>query len=159
MASFTTSKRPASLSTCPPEIVQLLFEALGFHGACYFRLVCRYFFAATALHFRRKFFATIDITDLSLQSLQTLVNISRRPDLRDHVCTLDILELPQNCRHTASGRGSPWRIDVHNFHTDLLLEARLLRILLVESLKNCRSFRIHGGGLKASQKCNCNYAR
>lgn len=69
----------ATLVDAPPEIVELIVHHLGIVEIGYLRLTCRLLRAKASLHRFRKFFQHKQ-TDLSLGSLQTLIDITEHQE-------------------------------------------------------------------------------
>ena len=128
----------SKLPTLAVEIVQLLAGTLEPTDLFSVRLVCRTLNRKTLHYFALTYFATVR-TDLTPKSLQRLQNISESDHLAQYVKALHIKHVDGTL-----GRGFQWHRHPSGYLAAPVVDADLLRDILVNKLVRCRSFRIDG---------------
>ena len=128
----------SDLSNIPTEIIELVAGNLESEDLLNIRLVCRALYEKTTRCIGQIAFSTLK-TDFSSGSFHKLNEISNDERFRHHVRTLLIKEpLDQFCL----GRGILWPRSPFASLTGPIPGFELLRKILLDGLRNCRSFCI-----------------
>ncbi|KAL9129284.1 MAG: hypothetical protein Q9217_002231 [Psora testacea] len=119
------------------DVIQLIASALEPTDLFSFRLVCKELNQKTLYHFGRTCLKILR-TDLSRNSLQELKDFSGNEQLGSCVQTLLIKSGPHGL-----GQGFPWHRHSSGYLIHPLSGVQMLQEILLNGLKNCRSFHIH----------------